>query len=45
MAKKANKREDFVDKRPKIVIIIDNASFHKKAEYIQKIEAEMPNIH
>jgi len=42
---KGNKREEFVDKGPKIVIILDNASFHKKAEYIQKIEAEMPNIH
>ena len=40
-----NKREDFVDKGAKIVIILDNASFHKKAEYIEKIETEMPNIH
>ncbi len=40
-----NNREDFADKGAKIVIILDNASFHKKQEYIQKIEAEMPNIH
>ena len=40
-----NKREDFTEKGAKIVIILDNASFHKKEEYIKKIEAEMPNIH
>ena len=40
-----NNRKDFAEKGAKIVIILDNASFHKKQEYIQKIEAEMPNIH
>lgn len=40
-----NKREEFAQKGAKIVIILDNASFHKKEEYIQKIETEMPNIH
>jgi len=40
-----NKREEFEKKGAKIVIILDNASFHKKAEYLEKIEAEMPNIH
>jgi transposase len=40
-----NKKEDFAKNGAKIVIILDNASFHKKAEYIEKIEAEMPNIH
>jgi transposase len=40
-----NLREDFAEKGAKIVIILDNASFHKKEEYIKKIEAEMPNIH
>ncbi|MEQ8963203.1 MAG: DUF3131 domain-containing protein [Coleofasciculus sp. C2-GNP5-27] len=35
-----NKREDFTEKGAKIVIILDNASFHKKEEYINKIEAE-----
>ena len=24
---------------------MDNASFHKKEEYINKIEGEMPNLH
>ena len=28
----------------KIVIILDNASFHKKAEILEKIAAEMPNL-
>lgn len=40
-----NKSEDFIEKGAKIVIILDNASFHKKEEYLQKVEAEMPNIH
>jgi transposase len=40
-----NQAKDFVKKGAKIVIILDNASFHKKSEYINKIEAEMPNIH
>ena len=40
-----NNREDFTEKGYKIVIVLDNASFHKKQEYIQKITTEMPNIH
>lgn len=40
-----NQAKDFAEKGAKIVIILDNASFHKKEEYINKIEAEMPNIH
>ena len=39
-----NKREDFEEKGAKIIIILDNASFHKKEEYIEKIETEMPKI-
>ena len=38
------KREEFAEKGPKIVIILDNASFHKKEEYTNKIKEEMPNI-
>jgi len=34
----------FVDRGCKIVIILDNASFHKKAEIWEKIAAEMPNL-
>jgi transposase len=29
----------------KIVIILDNASFHKKQEYLDQIEVEMPNLY
>ena len=39
-----NNPEEFEKKGPKIVIILDNASFHKKKEIIEKIEAELPNI-
>jgi len=40
-----NQAKDFAEKGAKIVIILDNASFHKKEEYIEKIEAEMPNLY
>lgn len=39
-----NKAEDFVSKGTKIIIILDNASFHKKEDIINKIEREMPNL-
>jgi transposase len=42
---RGNRAEDFAVKGPKIVIILDNASFHKRKEYLEKIESEMPNIH
>lgn len=40
-----NLAEEFNEKGPKIVIILDNASFHKKEEIIKKIEEEMPRIY
>jgi transposase len=40
-----NDAQEFSEKGAKIVIILDNASFHKKAEIFKKIEEEMPNIH
>jgi transposase len=40
-----NNREDFTEKGCQIVIVLDNASFHKKQDYIQIIKTEMPNIH
>ncbi len=43
--KKGNKAEQFQEEGQKIVRILDNASFHKKEEILNKIEAEMPNIH
>jgi len=39
-----NLASDFKDKGCKFVIILDNASFHKKAETLQKIASEMPNL-
>jgi transposase len=40
-----NSGEDFQEKGAKIVIILDNASFHKKEDILKKIEEDMPNIH
>jgi len=40
-----NQAQDFAEKGAKIVIILDNASIHKKEECIKKIEAAMPNLH
>ena len=40
-----NQASKFAGKGAKIVIVIDNASFHKKEEYLKKIETEMPNLH
>ncbi len=39
-----NEESDFTDNGPKIIVILDNASFHKKKEIIDKIETELPNI-
>ena len=40
-----NQASEFADRGAKIVIILDNASFHKKEEYLQIIETEMPNLY
>jgi len=40
-----NQASQFAEKKAKIVLILDNASFHKKEEYLKKIETEMPNLH
>ena len=39
-----NLASDFEDKGCKFVRILDNASFHKKEETLQKIASEMPNL-
>ena len=39
-----NKAENFNDRGPKILRILDNASFHKKDEILDRIKQEMPNI-
>jgi transposase len=40
-----NSFDELEEKGAKIVIILDNASFHKKQEYLDKVEAEMPKLH
>jgi len=39
-----NQAENFAESGIKIVIILDNASFHKKKDILSKISAEMPHI-
>jgi transposase len=39
-----NQGSQFAEKRAKIVIVLDNASFHKKEEYLKNFETEMPNL-
>ncbi len=39
-----NQESDFTNNGPRIIIVLDNASFHKKKEIIEKIESEFPNI-
>lgn len=39
-----NSEEDFSEKGPKIVIILDNASFHKRKDIAKLVTAEMPRI-
>ena len=34
----------FVEKGPKIIIILDNASYHKKQTTLAEIEKKIPNI-
>ncbi len=41
---KGNTVESFNDCAAKIVIILDNASFHKRKDILERIEKEMPNI-
>ena len=39
-----NASKDFENKGTKIVVILDNASFHKKEDILKKITQEMPNL-
>lgn len=39
-----NRAEDFQSDGPKIVIILDNASYHKRKDIIADIETDLPNI-
>jgi transposase len=42
--KKGNRTKDFETKGPKILLILDNASFHKRGDIIEEIEKNLPNI-
>jgi len=39
-----NRTEDFQESGPKIILILDNASFHKRKDIIAKIGQELPNF-
>jgi transposase len=41
---KGHQIESFQNNSAKIVIILDNASFHKRKDILARIESEMPNI-
>ena len=41
---KGNREDKFEKEGPKIIIILDNASFHKKKEILTEIEKNLPNI-
>ncbi len=40
----SNRIEDFQAKGPKIIIVLDNASYHKRLDIREKIAQELPNI-
>ncbi|WP_298908832.1 IS630 family transposase [uncultured Nostoc sp.] len=39
-----NESEDFTEKGPKIFIVLDNASYHKKKTMLAEVETNLPNI-
>lgn len=39
-----NQSESFSDTGPKIVVILDNASWHKRSDILKSIASELPNI-
>lgn len=41
---KGNLELEFTTKGPKVLIVLDNASYHKKQEILEKLEKEIPNI-
>jgi transposase len=41
---KGHRPEDFEEKGPQVLIILDNASFHKKKDIAESIEKELPNL-
>ena len=43
--KQGNKPELYEQIGPRVVVILDNASYHKRQDIIDKIEQSVPNIH
>ena len=43
-AEKGHKPEEFKDTGPKIVMILDNASYHRRLDIMEKIKENLPNI-
>ena len=41
---KGNKSQEFRTKGPKILLILDNASFHKRSDILATVETDLPNI-
>ena len=41
---KGNQEKKFRDKGPKIIVILDNASYHKRLDIRTQIIRELPNI-
>ena len=39
-----NRSENFAKYGPKIILILDNASFHKRKDVLAKISEEFPNF-
>jgi len=41
---KRNRALDFQSHRPRIILILDNASFHKRQDILNKVSKELPNF-
>lgn len=42
--RKGHRSEDFEKKGPQVLIILDNASFHKRKDIAESIKKELPNL-
>ena len=41
---KGNRAEDFQSDGPGIILILDNASFHKRGDILSRVSKELPNF-
>jgi len=44
VGKKGNCSGDFQSHGPRIILILDNASFHKRQDILSKVSQELPNF-